>query len=462
MSVLDSLFHIFKGSNPDASDEEIKSQIDSLQASPDQMAEVMAQLPKGASPDMSLKFPDANSVSSNFDVKESTSPVTMNGRPESLPSNPPSTEPLADEMPPMPPASTPAPAPIATPKVTTPPVAKAPDDASVKANDLVSGLGANNDKAKRDALDEAERRKHKLGILPVLAAGAGDAISNAASAFGAHGTSGVQEKVISGLDAGEEKRKKDFESGLKDDPASDLSRQYQTIITKVLDQAGMKVPPESISKMSAAQIEQQFPQLAKLASTKMEAEGRKGEMKLRQDSLQGERDARRGERQDKLKIDVLTKFNGDSGVKKIDSSIDAANTIRGLVSSGNPIAAASVPTFMARASGEVGNLSEADKAPFGGSRALLSRLEAAVKQQATGKLTTENAQFITQLADIMERRATENKVRRAEQWAKQYAQTSDVFNEDDLFSTLAPGAKRPGVAAPTPSGSKPPLSSFYK
>lgn len=450
--ILDSLFHIFKSSNPDKSDDEIKAQIDNLQASPDQMSEVMGSLPKGdqpamTAPDMSLNFPPADDAKSSFDVNVSDNTATMDGRPESV-SNGGQDAPPAPELP-LPAAAAPVVAPVAPKAPKVAPAAPVAEDPSTKAaKDLVStptGL----DKAKRDALDAAERRKHNLGVIPVAAAGIGDAISNAASAFGAQGTSGTQAKVAEGLNKSEDKNKADFETGLKNDPSSDLSRQYQSIISKVLEQAGMNVPPEAVAKMSANQIEQQFPQLAKLASTKMEADGHKSDLKFRHDSLQNERDARRGERQDKLKIDIVGKFNADSGVRKIDSSIDAANTIRGLVTSGNPIAAASVPTFMARASGEVGNLSEADKAPFGGSRALMARLEAAIKQQATGKLTAENAKFITSLADTMENRAKDNKNRRAAQWADQYSKTSDVFDRDDLYNTLSPGGK------PAPAAGKP-------
>src|SRR5581483_5962436 len=106
MSALDTIFNILKGAHPDASDEDIKSYIDSAKASPDQLSAAAspfdvggtgtAKIPLQATatppaapaptapasapqpdltlsspPDMSLKFPDANSVKSSFDVNTS-------------------------------------------------------------------------------------------------------------------------------------------------------------------------------------------------------------------------------------------------------------------------------------------------------------------------------------------------------------------------------------------------------
>lgn len=153
---------------------------------------------------------------------------------------------------------------------------------------------------------------------------------------------------------------------------------------------------------------------------------------------QQERDYKRKERRSKEKIDLLTRFNADPSVKKAQQSIDAANTIRGLVDSDNPIAAAAVPTFMARASGEVGNLSEADKRPFGGSRAIMTQLEQAVKEATTGKLSESNARFVRQLADIMETRSASNIDNLAKTRSKQYSRASEFIEESDVYQTLRP------------------------
>lgn len=158
-------------------------------------------------------------------------------------------------------------------------------------------------------------------------------------------------------------------------------------------------------------------------------------------ALQEEREYKRKERRSTERNKIVDRFNSDASVKKSQQSIDAVNTIRGLLDSNNPIAAAAIPTYMARASGEVGNLSEPDKAPFGGSRAILERVQQAYEQAATGKLTQDNAKFIQDLTDVMEKRAKTNMEGLARKRAKQYSKSSDFLNEEDVFMSLSPDSE---------------------
>jgi hypothetical protein len=151
---------------------------------------------------------------------------------------------------------------------------------------------------------------------------------------------------------------------------------------------------------------------------------------------------------DKIKKSLLEKFNADPSVRKAQQSLDSANTIRTLVDSNNPIAANAIPTFMARASGEVGNLSEADKAPFGGSQAILSRFQNALEQKATGRLTPENATFIKELVNKMEGAATGNIETLAKLRSKQYSGLNSSLKEDDLYNMLRPGTRLKSIPAP--------------
>lgn len=167
---------------------------------------------------------------------------------------------------------------------------------------------------------------------------------------------------------------------------------------------------------------------------------------------EAEREAKRKDKRNDERTKIVDRFNADASVKKAQQSIDAANTIRGLVDSGNPIAAAAIPTFMARASGEVGNLSEADKQPFGGSQAIYAKIEAAAKQAADGKLTAENAKFITDLSNIMEKRAQANIDKLARLRAKQYSGASDFMGESDIYATLRPSFDAPEAKPTAPVG----------
>ena len=137
---------------------------------------------------------------------------------------------------------------------------------------------------------------------------------------------------------------------------------------------------------------------------------------------------------------IVSRFNNDPQVRRQMQSLDGADAVRGLAISGNPIAAAAIPTYMARASGEVGNLSEPDKAPFGGTRAILSRMEAALTQLSKGTLTQTNRDFLLELADIMEKSANKNLDRHARINAKQYAH-AHASSPQDIFQSLRPDSQ---------------------
>lgn len=144
---------------------------------------------------------------------------------------------------------------------------------------------------------------------------------------------------------------------------------------------------------------------------------------------------------DRAEIQIIDKFNGNPQVRRLQQSLDGASAVRELALSGNPIAAAAIPTYMARASGEVGNLSEPDKAPFGGTREILGRLEASLKQLAQGTLTTENKQFLIDLSDVMEKNANKNLDRKGREYAKQYSSTKVGLKADEIFTNLRPDSK---------------------
>lgn len=135
---------------------------------------------------------------------------------------------------------------------------------------------------------------------------------------------------------------------------------------------------------------------------------------------------------------LISKFNSDASVKKLQQSINAADQIRGLIESNNPIAAASIPTYAARLAGEVGALSEADKAPFGGSQAIVSKIGQFLTQAGTGKATEENKKFMRELTNVIEKRAKGNIINIAKSRSKQYGAVGYYGNEDEILKTLVP------------------------
>jgi hypothetical protein len=88
--------------------------------------------------------------------------------------------------------------------------------------------------------------------------------------------------------------------------------------------------------------------------------------------------------------------------KKFFESLQAVKSAKTILDSNNPIGDNMISAIMARASGEVGALTEADKAPYGGSQAVTTRLSQAMTQWKSGKLTDQNRAFLTDVMSKME------------------------------------------------------------
>lgn len=151
----------------------------------------------------------------------------------------------------------------------------------------------------------------------------------------------------------------------------------------------------------------------------------KGQKDMQQESLasaeriqQMKNDALLGKRQNKFGgfiTDYQKRFNKESD--KIQTSLQNVEQIFDVLKTGNPIGDASVKTFFARASGEVGNLSVQEQAQYGGSRAIIDRIKNINEQLNTGKMSDANRKFATELAQTYK---TANE-RKMEEVADKYA-----------------------------------------
>lgn len=159
--------------------------------------------------------------------------------------------------------------------------------------------------------------------------------------------------------------------------------------------------------------------------------------------LQVQREQSNQDRKTAMLGTIMDKFNARGPVVKAQSSIDAANSVIDLIDSNNPLADNAVPTYMARASGEVGNLSEPDKAPFGGSQALAARMQQAISQASTGQLTPENRDFVRKLAQTMKNSAIRNQANHAKLFAKQYGRIGGYGTEAEIYSIVSPDSDSP-------------------
>lgn len=139
-----------------------------------------------------------------------------------------------------------------------------------------------------------------------------------------------------------------------------------------------------------------------------------------------------------VKISALERFNSDANVKKQQQMIDFADVMDNILSSNNPIGDNAIPTFMARASGEVGNLSEADKQPFGGSSAIDMKLKRFFERQTEGALDETDRAFVRDLVSTFRKSAGENIRRLAKYRAKQYSRGIKGLDPKELESMFNP------------------------
>ena len=118
---------------------------------------------------------------------------------------------------------------------------------------------------------------------------------------------------------------------------------------------------------------------------------------------------------------LVNKAQSDKVVSKSNESISAGENVLQLANSNNPLADNSIPTFLARASGEVGALSESDKKPFGGEQSLQGRIQQTLQMTSEGRLTPENRKFVIQLAETFKRNGIRNRARRLNELGTSYA-----------------------------------------
>jgi hypothetical protein len=130
---------------------------------------------------------------------------------------------------------------------------------------------------------------------------------------------------------------------------------------------------------------------------------------------------------------IANSFLRSPAVAKDQQMSDASSTIIELLDSKNPVADNSIPTFMARASGEVGNLSEADKAPFGGSAAITNKINQITQKAMTGALTDDNRKFVRDLAVLMGKSAQRRRSSVAKKYAKTYSKAHKIPEEDIML-----------------------------
>lgn len=236
----------------------------------------------------------------------------------------------------------PSPAPLAAPTGAASPNTAPTDDPSDSSgvpaapsklakksdSDLADILStSNNDNEARKANDAALEKRKKLNIIPELGANAADAVAGAASAFGANVSQQAGAQQTERDAANIDEQRKGFEENLKNDPNSDISKQYQGLLARFVK----KDPSDpSITGRSASQIADQIPAIEKLAAMQNQKDLKDIQLKGLQQQKQSADDLKKSNEQDRLgnqAIQRVATLRGDKSLQDSETKRDAAITV---------------------------------------------------------------------------------------------------------------------------------------
>lgn len=160
------------------------------------------------------------------------------------------------------------------------------------------------------------------------------------------------------------------------------------------------------------------------------------------------REARLVQQEVKFLNDQQKAFDGQT--KDSQKALNQIRLAKETLAAGNPIGDKSVMGFMARASGEVGALTEEDKRPFGGSQALNERMKQFAENAKTGKFTEDNRKLIHQLLTTYEnvhKRNMQAAKSRVAKRAMAIAQTGKYnLTEEQVGNAIMPAEPNPNQA----------------
>lgn len=217
------------------------------------------RMPPAVGQEFASRIPTAP-TESPFDVHVSDTTVPMAGKIEM----PKSFEP---GVPPKPRYEVENDAPTSAPIVPPPSVPSKPVDKATVDKQDAAILTTDNDKAAREAGIADLNKRRGRNLITELAAGAGDAISAGASAFGGNAPGGSQARLVERHEKDMEQGKKDVEMKLRNDANSDISKQYQQLLGQFLK----KDPKDpTILGLTANQIAEKIPAVEKIAAMRQQ------------------------------------------------------------------------------------------------------------------------------------------------------------------------------------------------
>lgn len=285
---------------------------------------------------------------------------------------------------------------------TLPPADK-PEPATPKESELtplnLNLSGATDD----EAVQKAQRKAQLWGLLPQALAGAGDMVMAGGAPYGAKGKTDSIQDVTKIVNQNVADIKTQADAAKKNDPNSDLSKEYQALAGKAFELMGKKVAPQDLAKMSAAQLEAVMPNLEKVAKMQSDYDTKMATQEMLRQSKETQKTARLD---DKM-MAVAMKMRSDPMIKELEKQgvgFDAADTLISAARQGNTMAFAALGTKMARAMGEVGVLTDKDVTRYVTSPMLARKIADKANILFSGRPTETTQQELAIIAKVMEQK----------------------------------------------------------
>lgn len=284
-----------------------------------------------------------------------------------------------------------------------------------------------------ELLTPEEKAQYAKALVPstreTIGAGVGG-VADAISAYG-HGPRGtnfmgdIQKRTDQGINEVEGYMKNQINENMRDYLAEKAAQKAGIERDATLNTIGDDFPvmDPDLSEKSALEI-WKTKKAEQLGLTKAEMDMQKARM------VAGNRQGKDGTN---LKIGLIRSFNRDPNVAKFTTSYQTGKKLEDFLNLKNPIADASAKIMFARAAGEVGNLAQQEQAAFGGSKAIVDRLNQIFENMEQGTFTEENRNYLRQLAQAYQKAGKGNLTDMANRYANQYGQ---VFSSPEELTTL--------------------------
>lgn len=238
----------------------------------------------------------------------------------------------------------------------------------------------------------------------------------------------AQDQLIKQEEMAAKKSKAEYDKTLKD-PNSTLSKAYREVYKSMGYNFG-----EGLSAYDAKNNDDLRQLIEKKASLDVSRDNARTNAEMRkemQDQRQSQRNVQNmGRYQDA--------YNKDKLVQDTEKRLEASEDALALLSTNNPIADEAAKRKIARLSGEVGVLTDADVASFGGSRAWLNRIQSVVDRGAYGTLTPEDRKLMLAMSQTLKEKAENQLTERAEHFAAQGAKRFGM-DKEEAYDYLRPG-----------------------